>query len=69
MQIMERGNVYADNVERGGCSDDNGFDRRRVDVVVNVDKMPTCDVTMFQLLLLLLLLKATPRCNTSTNGI
>ena len=41
----------------------NGLDRGRVGVVVDVDKMPARDVLAFQVLLLLL--KATPRWNTT----
>ena len=44
----------------------NGVDRGRVDSVVDVDQMPTCDTLAFQVLLLL---NETPRRNTtSTSG-
>ena len=54
MQTTQRGE------ERVG----NGLDRERVDVVVDVVNMPTRDALAFQVLLL----KATPRWNT-TGGI
>ena len=50
-------------MQRGeGCGVDNGLVRGRVNVVVdNVDKMPTRDVLVFQVQLLL---KVTSRWNT-----
>ena len=53
---MERGKV------RHGVG--NGLDRGRVDIVVDVDQMPTIDVLMFQVLLL----KGTPRWNPAVSS-
>ena len=54
-------------MQRGdGCGVGNGFDRGRVDIVVDGVDMPACDVLVFQVLLLLL--KVMPRWNT-TSGI
>ena len=65
---MERGEVRH-GVGNGVDSErsvGNGLDRGRVDIVVDVDQMPTCDALAFQGLVLLL--KETPRWNT-TSGI
>ena len=47
MNEEEREELRLDDVEKGECGVYNGLDRGRVDVVVDVDQMPTCDGLMF----------------------
>ena len=65
MQTTETVEVRVDDLERGGCGVGNGLDSGRSGVFVdNIDKHVYRDVLLFQVLLLLLLLKPTPQWNS-----